>query len=335
MNKSSNLIWHWLQAVMRAVAMVCLGTLLGVPAAMSQEFPSKPIKLVVTYAAGGSTDIPARLIAIEMSRQLGQSVIIENKAGANGSIGANFVARSVPDGYTLCYCTTGPMVILPLIDSKLPYNPSKDFVPVTHVLNQSFAVVVRSDLNINSLQDLVRYAKANPGKFTYASPGAATPMSLTAELLANTAGVNFTAIPYRGDQLALMALISGEIEGMALATALVRNAIASGKVKVLAVSSSTRLKDMPNVPTIAELGFADFQTNNLHAILAPAGTPQPVIDRLHSAIAAVLQSTEMQERLVSESLSPVGAGPAAVKVTLAEEAVRWQRAIRITNLQTQ
>lgn len=318
--------------------MAALALLAGAAAAggaLAQDgsnYPTKPIRLVVTYAPGGSTDVVARLVAQDMTKQLGQNVIIENRAGANGAIGAEYVVKAAPDGYTLCYCTTGPTVILPLIDPKLPYNPAKDLQPVTHVVNQPFAIVVRSDLGINTLQELIRYAKANPQKFTYGSPGAATPMSLTAELLAHAGGVKFTAVQYRGDQPAVVDLLGGQIEGMSLATALVRQTTASGKVKVLAVSSAARLRDLPNVPTVAESGYPDFATNNFHGVFAPAGTPAAIVEKLHAAISSGLQSPATSERMLAESLVVSGAGPQAFAAFMRDEARRWQTAVTITNL---
>ena len=232
-------------------AFICI-VLLGLSGqlAWSQEFPTRPIRLVVGFAPGGSTDIVARIVAKEMSAQLGQQVIVENRSGASAAIATDLVAKAVPDGHTLCFCTLGAMVILPMIE-KVPYNPDKDLVPIIHVVNQPFVVVVRSSLNVSSLKDFIALAKANPGKITFGSPGTATPSHLTGELLALATGTQLTHVPYKGDAPAIQDLLGGHVDAMMLSAIGVKPLVDSGRVKALAVSSLTRVNVMPAGAKIA------------------------------------------------------------------------------------
>ena len=208
----------------------------------NDDFPNKPVKMVVPFSPGGSTDVIARLVAKEMSRTLGQTVVIENKDGASGAIATDFVVKAAADGYTLCYCTTGSIAILPLIDSKLSYKPDRDLAAITHAVNQSFGVVVRSSMNVSNLKEFVALAKANPGKFSFGSPGTATPSHLTGELLAIATGIDLKHAPYRGDAPAVQDLLGGHIDAMMLSAVSVKQLVDTGKVKVLAVTSLIRLK---------------------------------------------------------------------------------------------
>ncbi len=287
------------------------------------DFPVKPLKLVVPFSPGGSTDVIARLVAKEMSAQLGQSVVVENRDGASGAIATDFVVKANPDGYTMCYCTTGSISILPLIDPKLSYKPDRDLIAVTHAVNQPFAVVVRSTLGVNTFNEFVALAKANPGKFSFGSPGTATPSHLTGELLNIATGMDLKHVPYRGDAPSVQDMIGGHIEAMMLSAISVKQLVESGKVKALAVSSSARLKMLPDLPTIAELGYAGFQTNNLQAIFVPAGTPQDIVMKLNAAAVAALRTPEALEKIGGQGLIIVADSPASAAKSMRDESVRW------------
>ncbi|NML47573.1 tripartite tricarboxylate transporter substrate binding protein [Ramlibacter sp. G-1-2-2] len=291
--------------------------------AAADDFPSKPIKMIVPFSAGGSTDVIARLVAKEMQAKLGQPVVVENKDGASGAIATDFVAKSAPDGYTICYCTTGSIAILPLIDAKLSYKPDRDLVAVTHAVDQPFGVVVRSSLGVDNLKDFVALAKANPGKFSFGSPGTATPSHLTGEMLKMATGMDIRHIPYRGDNPAVADMLGGHIDAMMLSGVSVAPLVEGGKVKALAVTSLKRLPSLPNVPTVAELGYPGFQTNNLQALFAPAKTPPEIIAKLNAAAVAALHSPEAADKIASQGLIIVADSPAHAAQTMKEEAERW------------
>ena len=315
------------------IALSCLALLAASGPVIADDYPSRPIRLVVPFPPGGSVDIMARIMAPGMAKELGQNVLVDNRGGASGAIGTEFVVKSAPDGYTLCFCTTGSTILLPLIDPQLSYNPKRDLAPVTHVINQPFVIVVRTDLNINSLQELIGYAKANPGKYAYGTAGVGVPQHLTGELLAHAAGVKFTHVPYRGDQPALIDLLGGQVQGMFMVALMVNQAVATGKVKAIAVSSSNRLKIFPNLPTIAESGYTDFSSNNyFQGIFAPAGTPAPVIEKIHAATVKALQTPAAVDRMNSDGTISVLEGPQAFAATMERETLRWGSAVKLVNL---
>jgi tripartite-type tricarboxylate transporter receptor subunit TctC len=316
-------------------AVFCLALMtLPVANVWSQQFPTHPIRLVVGFAPGGSTDILARIVAKEMSTQLGQQVIVENKPGASAAIATDIVAKAAPDGYTLCFCTLGAMVILPMIE-KLTYKPDKELTPVTHVANQPFVVVVRSSLGVNTLKEFVALAKASPDKITFGSPGTATPSHLTGELLAVATGTKLTHVPYKGDAPAIQDLLGGSIDAMMLSAIGVKPLVDSGKVKAIAVSSLTRLKAMPDLPTIAESGYPGFQTNNLQAIFAPAGTPPELINKLNAAAVAALKTPDAVEKIAGQGLIIVADTPTSLAKTMQDETVRWGNVVKQLNLKNE
>ena len=316
-----------------ALALATAGFSLGQPLAQaSDDFPNKPLRMVVPFSPGGSTDVIARLVAKEMSRTLGQTVVIENKDGASGAIATDFVVKAAADGYTLCYCTTGSIAILPLIDSKLSYKPDRDLAAITHAVNQSFGVVVRSSMNVSNLKEFVALAKANPGKFSFGSPGTATPSHLTGELLAIATGIELKHAPYRGDAPAVQDLLGGHIDAMMLSAVSVKQLVDTGKVKVLAVTSLNRLKQLPDVPTVAELGYPGFLTNNLQAIFAPAKTPVAIIAKLNAAAVAALRSAEAVEKIAGQGLEIVADSPASATKSMKEESERWAPVVQKLDL---
>ncbi len=298
----------------------------------ADDFPNKPVKLVVPFSPGGSTDVIARLVAKEMSRTLGQPVVVENKDGASGAIATDFVAKSTPDGYTLCYCTTGSIAILPLLDSKLSYRPDRDLAAITLAVNQPFGIVVRSNLGVNNLKEFVALAKASPGKISFGSPGTATPSHLTGEMLAMATGTELRHVPYRGDAPAVQDLVGGHIDAMMLSAVSVKQLVDTGKVKVLAVSSLARLKQLPDVPTVAELGYPGFQTNNLQALYAPARTPPAVVAKLNAAAVAALRTQEAVEKIAGQGLIIIGDAPASAAKTMKDESERWAPVVQKLDL---
>ncbi len=302
--------------------MLGIAAVLSAPFVQAADYPDRPIKLIVPFPPGGSTDVIARLLAQEMSNQLSQKVIVENKAGASGAIATQALAKAEPNGYTLCYCTTGSIVILPLIDPALPYKP-EEVVPITHMVDQPFALIVRSTLEVNNFKDFIAYAKKNPGKITFGSPGTNTPSHLTGELLNDAAKINIVHVPYRGDQPAVADLLGGQIDAMFTSAVLVKQLLATGKVKALAVSSKERLVDLPDIPTIAQEGYPGFSTYNFGGLFAPAKTPPDIIKRLHEVALAAMQSPTIASRIVSDGLVIVGSNTEVFQQTLKAEQSRW------------
>jgi tripartite-type tricarboxylate transporter receptor subunit TctC len=272
--------------------------------AWAQVYPSKPIRLVVPFPAGGTTDILARAVAQRLTDDWGQPVVVDNRPGAGGNIGTELVAKAAPDGYTLEMGTVGTHAINASIYSKLPYDPVKDFAPVILVAGVPNVLVVNPAVPATSVQELIAYAKANPGKLNFASPGNGTSGHLCGELFKAMAGVQMTHVPYKGSAPALQDLIGGQVQLMFdnLPSALPQ--IKAGKLRALAVASSKRWLELPDVPTLAEAGFPGFPPDIWYGLVAPAGTPAPVIAKLNATVNARLKTPEMQASLAKLSLDP-------------------------------
>lgn len=320
------------RVILLAMGLAASMAALAQPAPAGASFPVKALRLVVPFSPGGSTDVIARLVAREMAQQLGQPVVVENKDGASGAIATEFVVRSPADGYTLCYCTTGSIAILPLIDPKLSYKPERDLAVVTHAVNQPFVVVVRSTLPVSTFQELVAYVKANPGKVSFGSPGTATPSHLTGELLNIATGMDLRHVPYRGDTPAVQDMLGGHIDAMMLSAISVKPLVDAGHVKALAVSSIARLKTFPELPTIAEIGYPGFQTNNLQAIFAPAATPADIMAKLNAAAVAALRTPEAVEKIGGQGLIIVADPAASAAKSMRVESARWATVVNKLDL---
>jgi len=303
------------------LARTLTGTLvaLGTAGAATAAFPEKPIRLVIPFPAGGSSDAMGRVVAQGMAERLGQPVVVENRAGASGTIATNYVANAEPDGYTLCYCLTGSLVILPMLNPNLTYKPDTQLTPVSHVASQPFVVVVQSNLKANTLQDYVKQAKGGDGKLTFGSPGVGTPSHLTGELFNQAAGINVRHIPYRGDAPAVQDLLGGQIDAMYAAASNVPAMTADGRTKALAVSTPKRLSLLPDVPTIAESGYPGFETATMQIIVAPAGTPGNVVEKLSQAVRDTLKSPEVLKKADEQGLMVVASSPAEAAATLKAE----------------
>ena len=300
--------------------------------AQTQPFPVRPVTLVVPFAPGGATDVVARLLATEVSQQLGQPVLVDNKPGAAGALGANFVAKSAPDGYTVCLCGGGPMVMLSLLDPKLPYVPTRDLAPVilSHLVD--FVVVVRSDAPYNTLAQLVAAAKARPGSISYGSTGIGGPAHLGMELFRHVSGASFLHVPYKGESNMVTDMLGGQIAVGLLSVQQAAPLIASGKVRALAVWPPTRSKALPAVPTVAELGYPNYFAGTFVGINVAAGTPAPVIDRLYGALDAALKKPAVRRKLEELGFTPMALPPAAYAAFLHREQEKWAKVIADTGI---
>jgi tripartite-type tricarboxylate transporter receptor subunit TctC len=310
-----------------------LAAVLGLPASLvgaasAQDYPARPIRLVVAFTPGGTTDFVARLIADRLKAPLGQSVIVENRPGANGAIAAEYVAKSEPDGYTLYFTTVGAVAINPALRSNLPYDPLRDFAPVGMAVFNSTMLVVNAAMKIDSARELAALARERPGAITIAITGLGAISHLGLELYQAAAGVKFQAVPYRGASQAVTDLLGGQLDGLFGDVPTVVTQIKAGKLKALAATSKERSEIFPDVPTFVEQGFADTIANQWAGTLARAHTPAAVIGRLSAAFTAVLNDPEVRERLKQAGVTPSPSSPEDFGRYLQEEISRWGRLIR-------
>ncbi len=291
--------------------------------AQTTAFPSKPIRIVIGFPPGGATDILARDFAAKLADELKQQVIIENKPGAGGTIGADATAKAAPDGYTLTIGTTSNHSIAPSLYKKLPYDPVKDFAPITMLAVSQNVVVVNPLLPINNIKELVAYAKANPGKMNYGSSGNGTISHLTGEMFNALSGTEIQHIPYKGSALVFPDLLSGQISMMYDSTISVGALIKSGKVKALAMTGAKRSKLMPELPTVAESGYPGFDSSNFFGFFAPAGTPKEIIDKLFAASVKALATPDLQERFAAQGAEVVANKPTDAMVMVKADIAKW------------
>jgi len=280
--------------IARAALAGLAGAPLASPPAGAQDYPNRPITLVVPYAAGGGLDVLARTLAPRLTERLGKTVVIENRTGAGTVIGANSVAKAAPDGYTLMLGTSTPFAINATLHRNLPYDPARDFAPVALIANAPFVLLTTPALPVRSVPELIAYAKERPGTLSYGSAGPGSPQHLSMELLKSMTGMNVLHVPYRGDNPALTDLVAGHIAMQFAEATPVGPLMRDGKVRALAVSSATRLATMLELPTVAEAGVGDFNLVSWQMIVAPAGTPREIVARLHSEIKNVLDLPEIK-----------------------------------------
>jgi len=304
--------------------------------AFSQEFPSKPVRLVVGYSAGGPTDVIARVIAQDMSACLGQGVVVENKTGANGLIGTMEVKRAAPDGYTLLVTTLSHNVNAILMADKKPYDPIADFAPVSLVTFLPLVLVTKGDSPLGSVADLIAAARAKPGDVSYASAGNGGSAHLAAALLAVQSKTTQTHVPFRGNAPALTEVMAGRVTYMFYPMIGISEQVAQKRLKVLAVSTAARHPDYPGVPTMAEAGFPGFEdyTQGL-GLVAPAGTPGAAVDKLNGAVRASLAKPETREKLKSLGAVVHSSSPAEFSAWLKEDAARWARVIQAAGVKAE
>jgi len=297
-------------------------------AASAQDFPSRPIRLVVAFTAGGTTDFVARLLSDRLKASLGQSVIVENRPGANGAIAAEYVAKSEADGHTLFFTTVGAVAINPGFHSNLAYDPVKDFAPVGLAVFNSTMLVVNAAMKVDSARELAALARERPGAITVGITGLGAISHLGLELYQAAAGVKFQAVPYRGASQAVTDLLSGQLDALFGDVPTIISQVRAGKLKALAATSKERSDILPEVPTFVEQGFADTVANQWAGTLAPARTPPAVIRRLNAAFTAVLNDPDVRDRLKQAGVTPSPSSPEEFGRYLHEEIARWGRLIR-------
>ncbi|MCC6472733.1 MAG: tripartite tricarboxylate transporter substrate binding protein [Burkholderiales bacterium] len=311
---------------------VLAAALLLASAAATGEWPEKPIRLVVPYAAGGGGDTTFRPLMPVLETRFGLRFVIDNKAGASGNIGAADVARAAPDGYTLLLGASNNFVINPFLYRDMGFDPLKAFAPITVVSNSPSVVAVNTAVPANSLRALAEYARANPGRLNYGSPGTGTPAHLAAEFFSHLAGVKMVHVPFKGSPPAVLALLQNEVQVYFTPPAPIANALRGGKVKPLAVAMLERLSTMPEVPTTKEAGFEELQTGNWWGFVAPAGTASAILDRLQSAVQVALTDATVRKRYAEQGTIAIGNSRAEFAAMLKSESVRWKRIIDIAGV---
>jgi tripartite-type tricarboxylate transporter receptor subunit TctC len=297
--------------------------------AAGQAYPTRPIRLVVPLSPGGFADTPARMITPRLSEALGQQVFVDNRPGAGATIGTDFVAKSKPDGYTLLFTGT-PHVISPALYKNLPYDPLKDFEPIIHVASGPYVLVVNPQLPVRSVQELIAAAKAQPGKIDYASSGNGSAQHLVSALFASMAGIDLNHVPYKGSGPALQDLLSGQVKVSFAGIPNVMPHVKAGKLRALAVSTPKRSPDLPEIPTVAEAGVPGYDATLWLVLLAPAGTPSEIVQKLYTETAKVLRNGEVQQQIATTGVEVSVLGPRELPGFMRAELEKWGKVVRDT-----
>ena len=311
-----------------AVAACAALTLAGLQIARAEDFPNRPVHIVVAFPAGGPTDFVGRIVAERMKATLGQSVIIDNKPGANGTLGGEFVAKSDPDGYTLFLTTAGAVTVSPHIMPDIHYDALRDFAPVALVTTVTEVLAVTPKSGIKTAKDLVALAKEKPGTIPFASTGIGSPPHLAQELLDASAGVQFLHVPYRGAAPALTDLLAGQVEVIAADIPVLISQIKGGNLVPIGAASNQRDAILPDVPTLAEQGYPNTDASNWYGLLAPAKTPAAVIQKINSAVNAALNDPATRDKLVQAGATPVGNTPENFGTFMKAEYDKWGRVVK-------
>ena len=301
-----------------------------IAAAAEQAFPNRPLRLIVPNGAGGSTDLVARTVANKLAAAVGQQVVVDNRGGSGGIIGTELVAKAAPDGYTLLVGTIGNLAISPHLYRKLPYDPVRDFAPVTQLSAAAYMLLINPTLPAKSLREFVAYAKTKQGQLSYASAGSGTGSHLSNALFLAVAGLEMTHVPYKGGAPGITDLISNQVQMMFNGIPASLPHIASGRIRALAVSSPGRVAVAPDLPTFAEAGFAGAEATSWTGVLAPAGTPPAVVSRLNTEFRSILQSPEVRSRLIADGAEPVGSSTAAFGAYIKTELAKWGKVVQTT-----
>jgi tripartite-type tricarboxylate transporter receptor subunit TctC len=309
----------------RVAVSACLATVIAC-AAHAQEYPSRPVRVIVPFAAGGPNDIIVRLVAQKLAASLGQPFLVENRAGAGGNIGTDYVAKSAPDGYTLLSVGPGSLIINPLM-GKVPYDTERDFAPIALMARAPNALVAHPSLAAHSVKELIALARARPGAINYGSGGNGSTPHLAAALFAAMAGVELTHVPYKGTAPATADLIGGQVQIAFLGIPAVLPHVRSGKLRVLAVTGLQRSAELPDVPTVDESGVAGYEVNPWYGLLAPVGTPRAIVARLGAETTRVVRAAEMREKLAGQGAEAVGGTPEEYAAVIRADTATWTRVV--------
>ena len=317
------------------IRILCLAAAMLVASpAFAQGWPSRPVRVVAAYPAGGSIDIVARLVSQRLGESLGQPFIVENKAGAAGNIGTDFVAKAAPDGYTLLMGSAAAISSAPNVYAKLPYDPLKDLLPIVLVANQPNALIVRPGLAANNVREFIALARANPGKLNYGSSGVGASQHMTAELFAMMTGVQITHVPYKGGAPAMADLMSGQIDFMFDPVPTSIQVVRSGKVRALAVTSLRRSEVMPDLPSMAEAGLDGFELRGWIGLFAPANTPRDLVQRLNGEVLKML-AADLRGKLLELGLDVAGGTPEQFAAFIREDIAKYGRIVKTSGMPQQ
>ncbi len=310
-----------------AALLAAIPAVLATAPATAAPYPERPITMVVPFPPGGPTDLVARVLAKQLADQMGQSVVVENKGGANGTIGMQAAAGAKPDGYTILY-NTSSIALSPNLYSKLAFDPEKDFTAITSTATVPMVLLVHPSVPANTVQEFIDYARANPGKLSYASAGAGNVTHLTAFLFAQSAKIDAMHIPYRGSAPGMTDLVGGQVHFMTNTLNDSLPFIREGRVKALAITSAKRSELLPDIPTLGESVMPGFESGAWQGVVAPAGTPEEIVNRLNKEILAALKSSAVQEQLARQGTQILGASPEEYQQYISSEIVRWGDVIR-------
>jgi len=330
MNRNSRLMGA--VSVRCAVVLVVAVLLTSANASLAQSYPDKPIRIVVTFPAGGPTDAVARPISQSLSSTWGQPVIIDNRGGAGGIVGTEIVAHSAPDGYNLLIGTAGGMSINPSLHAKLSYDPFKDFAPISMLVINPQILVMHPALAASNVRELVALAKSKPGQLNFASSGTGTATHLGLELFKAATGINVVHVPYKGGAPALTDLIAGQVQLLFISIPSVMPQVKAGRLKALAVSSARRSLSAPDVPTVAESGYPGFEYVNWNALFAPAATPRAIISKLNTEVVKIMRDPDLAQKLVSQGAEPAPGTPEQLAQYMRVDFDRWRKVIRAAGI---
>ena len=301
-------------------------------AAEKAEYPTRPIRLIVPFAPGGSVDISSRIVAAPLSEILGQQVVVDNRAGGGGSIGATLVAKGAADGYTLLAGSSGSVTANPALYSKLPYDPNRDFAPISMINVTPMAIITHPSVTVTSVKELVALARSQPGKITMASAGTGSSNHLAIELFQLTSGAKVLHVPYKGSGAALAELVGGQVQTMIDQIASSIGYVRDGRLRILAVTSLNRSGVLPNVPTADETGLKGYEAASFTGILAPAGTPKPVVDKLHAAVVKAATLPAVTAKFKDMAADPKTTTPAEFSTFIRNDIAKWKKVTSAANL---
>jgi tripartite-type tricarboxylate transporter receptor subunit TctC len=296
------------------------------------DYPNRPIRIIVTFPPGGPTDIIARVVGQKLVEAWGQPVVVDNRSGAGGNIGTDLAAKSAPDGYTLLLSNFGPLAISPFVYSKLPYDPVKDLAPITLAATAWFFVVTNPSSPLTSIKELIAQAKANPDKITYASAGNASPSHLAAALFQSSTGVRLTHVPYKGGAPSVGAVIAGEVQMAIESPPPIVPQVKAGKLRALGAARATRSPLLPDVPTVSEAGLPGFEVGSWYGFHAPAGTPKPIIDKLHAEMVKAMKTPELREKFSNVGAETIANTPAEYGAFVQAELKKWSKVVQATGV---
>jgi len=334
METSPRTIAHRRLRLLAAPLLIALAPMAAWAQAQAEPYPNRPVTFIVPFSPGGGTDIGARLLANKLGQKWGQSVVVENRAGAGGLLGADLAAKAKPDGYTLLIGNVGTQAINPSL-YKMPYNADTAFAPISLFAELPFAFVIQPGIPARTPKELIALAKASPEKYTYASSGNGGSPHLTAEIFQQAAGVKFTHVPYKGGGPAMADLMSGHVDMLFASILETSGFVKAGKLRALAVTSAERSPAMPDVPTLAELGVRDAESGSWLALLAPAGTPQALIDKISADVKEAIAAPDTRQALIAQGATPRGTTPAELQKVIEADRQRYGQVIKARNIRVE